>query len=135
MNTRLRSLLLPACVLLLALAACDTQPNRVPRSTRTLELSPARPSPDVEIGLVSAVRIVLPGPEAGTGLSWEISSNNNKVLDPMGPMKAEAAAGTSSISFYALRPGKSVLRFVLVRTSEAEATPAAACQVTIRVVE
>ena len=57
------------------------------------------------------------------------------------PVSAGAPAGSDTIpppatvSFYALNPGTSIVRFVLVRPGEAEATPAAKCQVTVRVSE
>ena len=136
MNSFPRRLFLPAFLALLGLVAgCDTQPNRQPRSTRTVELAPGAPAPDLEVGLVSAVRFVLPGPEPGSGLSWEIASNNGKVLDPMGPLAPVAGTPTSAVSFYTLRPGKSVVRFVLVKPAEAETIPAASCKVTVRVSE
>ena len=90
---------------------------------------------------VSAIRIILPGPEAGTGLVWEIGSNNGRVLGQMGPLKAEpaqAAAGLlakTTVSFYALNPGRSVIRFFLVRPNLAEAVPVAACMLTVQVEE
>jgi hypothetical protein len=102
-----------------------------------VELSPDHPTPPVEIGLVSAVHVVLPGPDPGSGLVWEIASNNTAVLEQMAPLAAAPgpAGPTTSASFYSLRPGKSILRFFLVRPSEAEAIPAAKCEVTVRVVE
>jgi hypothetical protein len=129
-----------AAIAILALAAgCDSAPVRQPRHTTTVELSPDQATAPVEIGLVSAVRIVLPGPDPASGLIWEIASNNTAVLEQMGPLAAGAGAAggraTTSASFYSLKPGKSVLRFFLVRPSEAEAIPAAKCEVTVRVVE
>ncbi len=129
-----------AAVAILALAAgCDSAPVRQPRQTTTVELSPDHAAAPVEIGLVSAVRVVLPGPEPGSGLIWEIASNNTAVLEQMGPLSAgPGPAGgrvTTSASFYSLKPGRSVLRFFLVHPSEAEAIPAAKCEATVRVVE
>jgi hypothetical protein len=94
-------------------------------------------APAVEIGLVSAVHIVLPGPDAGSGLVWEITSNNTAVLEQQGPLATETGPGgvTTSTSFYSLRPGKSILKFDLVRPSDMDAIPAAKCEVTVRVVE
>ena len=124
-----------------AFSGCESAPQRQPRSTQTFVLSPDHPAPDAEIGLVSAIRLVLPAPAEGSSQVWEIVSNNNKVLDQMGPMKAvpagEAADGKPAIavSFYALRPGKSILRFDLLDPKLAEAVPAATCVITVRVVE
>jgi hypothetical protein len=132
--------LLACAAAIAALAAstgCDSTPARQPRHTLTVELSPDHPMPPVEIGLVSAVHVVLPGPDPGSGLAWEIASNNTSVLEQMGPLSAASgpAGATTSASFYSLRPGKSVLRFFLLRPSEAEAIPAAKCEVTVRVSE
>ena len=138
---------LPAlCLCLAALSSvvftgCESPPQRQPRTTRTFILTPEHPTPDAEVGIVSAVRVVLPAPAEGSAQVWEIVSNNNKVLDQMGPMKAVPAGETAdgkpaiAFSFYALRPGKSVLRFDLLDPKLAEAVPAATCMVTVRVVE
>jgi predicted secreted protein len=129
-----------AAVVAVALAAgCDSTPARQPRHTQTVVLSPDQATPPVEIGLVSAVKVVLPGPDPASGLVWEITSNNTAVLEQMAPLAVEpgsAGAGpTTSASFYSLRPGKSILRFFLLRPSETEAIPAAKCEVIVRVSE
>ena len=126
-----------AAFLALVLAAgCDTQEVRHPRNTQVVVLSPDQAAPDVALGLVSSVQFVLPGPDAVSGLVWEIASNNNRVLEQMGPLKTTTGATTStSASFYALKPGKSVLRFFLVHPSEKVAVPAAKCEVTVQVRE
>ncbi len=127
-----------ACILALALAGCDTAPVHHPNSTQTVVLSPANASPTVEMDIVTAVRVILPGPEAGSGYTWEIASNNSRVLEQMGPLKASQAPGavaTTEVSFFSLRPGKSVLRFFLVRPQEAEAVPAGAYEVTVRITD
>jgi len=123
------------------LPGCDTAPVREPKTTRTIYLHVDRPSPDVEMGLVSAVRVVLPGPEPGSGHLWEIASNDTRVLEQMGPMKVEAAAEeagsrpATTVSFYALKPGRSLLRFYLLDPKLAEAVPAATCELTVRVID
>lgn len=105
----------------------------------TVVLSPDQATPPVEIGLVSAVKVVLPGPDPASGLVWEITSNNTTVLEQMAPLATDpgsvGAGPTTSASFYSLRPGKSILRFFLLRPSETEAIPAAKCEVTVRVSE
>ena len=126
-----------AALVALAGAGCDSPPARQPRHTLTVELAAGREAPPVEMGLVSAVTIVLPGPDPSSGLAWEITSNNTTVLEQMAPLStASGPAGpTTTVSFYSLRPGKSVLRFFLLRPTEAEAIPAAKCEVTVRVSE
>jgi hypothetical protein len=139
-KTRLALILCSAALLGLA-PGCASNPNRIPRTTQTVTLSPDRAAQNATIPLVSAIRVVLPGPEAWTGLAWVIGSNNTRVLEQMGPLKmvpAAAAPGSgpaTAVSFYALNPGRSVLRFFLVRPNEAEAIPAAACTLTVVVEE
>jgi hypothetical protein len=138
MKTLLPVLARAVAIAALAVAAgCDSTPARLPKHTTTVELSPDRAQPAVEIGLVSAVRVVLPGPVAGSGLAWEITSNNAAILEQEGPLVAGPgpAGVTTSTSFYSLRPGKSILRFFLVHPSDADAIPAAKCEVTVRVSE
>jgi hypothetical protein len=120
---------LAACLLL---AACEGEPRRAPRSLQTVELAANRVHPDVAADVITAVRIVLPGPDPGTGLAWEIVEANAKVLAQTGPLKA-APGPSTTVDFYALRPGRCVLRFFLVRPGEAVATPVARCEVTVRV--
>jgi hypothetical protein len=125
--------------LMLAVYGCESAPDRHPKGTQKVVLSADHAAPDVEIEVVSAVEIVLPpGPAGSAGDVWEIASNNIRVLEQMGPMKAEApgdasAAPASTVRFYALKPGKSVLRFVLVSPGAGESTPAAQCSVVVRV--
>jgi hypothetical protein len=131
-----------AAFLALVLAAgCDGPPERHPRNTQVVRLSTELAAPAIEMGLVSEIKIVLPGPQAGSDYIWEIASNNNTVLEQEGPLKLVPASGapdsaaTTVASFYSLRPGKSVLRFFLVRPTDADAVPAAHCQVTVRIAE
>jgi hypothetical protein len=137
MRPRLRSLSLAAALAALALApGCDTAPARIPKGTQTVVLSPDQPAPSVTMELISAVRVVLPGPEAGSGLVWEIASNNTRVLEQMGPLRAaQGTTATTTVSFYALKPGRSVIRFFLVHPDAAEAVPAASCTLTVHVEE
>jgi len=128
-----------AAALMLAMGGCESAPDRHPRETQKVVLSADHAAPDVDLEVVSAVEIVLPpGPAGSAGDVWEIASNNIRVLEQMGAMRVEApgdasAAPASTVRFYALKPGKSVLRFVLVRPGEGEATPAAQCAVVVRV--
>jgi hypothetical protein len=136
MRLRIQAAARAAAGFALVLAAgCSVAPARHPRETREVVLSPGRREPELRIGVVSAVRIVLPGPDPGSGLAWEIGSNNTRVLEQEGPMRAAAVSGApaTAVSFYALKPGRSVLRFYLVHPSERDATPAQACQLAVQV--
>jgi hypothetical protein len=128
-----------AFALMIVAFGCDSAPAHHPRSTQTVALSADQPNPDVTVGIVSAVEIQLPaGPKGSEGYAWEIASNNATILDQMGPIKPAAvtdpqASPPTTVSFYVLKTGKSVLRFVLVRPGDADAVPAAKCEVVIRV--
>jgi hypothetical protein len=130
----------PLCPLLLAAAlalscGCDSTAQRNPKTTQNVVLSAEHAAQDVEMEIVSAIRVVLPpGPQGSAGDDWVIAANNARVLEQMGPLKPDPAMpGFTTVSFYALKPGRSVLRFVLVRPGEAESVPAATCEVTVRV--
>jgi hypothetical protein len=141
MNSISSRITLAAALLAAVLTAgCETAPGRHPRTTTVVVLVPDRPTPDVPVGLVSAVKIVLPGPDPASDYIWVIGSNNNKVLEEMdlmktGPAVAPRTGVETTLSFYVLKPGKSVLRFFLVRPSDQEAVPKATCHVTIRASE
>jgi hypothetical protein len=127
-----------ALAALLAASGCRTATVRHPKHTERIDLAADRAAPDVEMVVVDAVEVGLPpGPDGSAGFVWEIASNNAQILEQMGPLKAAPAAGSgappATVSFFALKPGRSILRFVLVRPGEAETTPAAKCQVMVRV--
>jgi len=137
----MRTALSPALALALLLAAgCDTARTYKPRSLQTVTVSPDRPGPAVEMEVVTGLRVILPRPAPGADLIWEIVSNNTKVLpqtsslrdDPDGPIGTK---GTESVSFYAAHPGRSVVRFVLVRPGDLDAIPTAKCTVTVHVTD
>jgi hypothetical protein len=120
-------------------AGCESGPERRPRSTQTVVLSPDKPAAPVEMEPVTGLRILLPTPPAGSDYIWEIVANNVRVLMEMSPLRrdppdAVGAKATTSMTFYALHPGHSVLRFVLVHPQDVDAVPAAKCvlMVTVR---
>jgi hypothetical protein len=126
-------------ILALALLfGCDSVPEgRHPKSTQECVFVVGQPAPDVSIEVENAVHVVLPGPDPASGMVWEMASNNNKVLEQMGPFVAQSGGGasTTSVSFYSLKLGKSILRFVLVHPNQPETVPAAMCELTVRVVD
>lgn len=136
MKRNLISLAMASC-LAAVLAGCESTAARQPKTTEKAALVADRVTPDIELEVVEAVEITLPaGPAGSGGFVWEITSNNVRVLEQMGPVRpgpvtSPSNAPSATISFYALRPGRSVLRFALIRPGEAEATPAAKCQVTV----
>jgi hypothetical protein len=127
-----------ALAVLLLSAGCDTEPVRVARTTQTITMTPDHPNPPIDIEVVTNLKIVLPGPDMGSDLVWEIVSNNMKVLDQTSPIKAVTPVPvdekpTTTVTFYSQKPGKSVLRFVLVHPNETEAIPVAKCALSVRV--
>jgi hypothetical protein len=126
---------------IIGVSGCETAPGRHPRSTQTVVLSYDHANPEAPVAVITAVELVLPpGPPGSADYVWEITSNNVRVLEQMGPMKPAPMpdarrAPTTSITFYALKPGRSIVRFVLVHPNEAEATPLVKCEVTVRVSE
>jgi hypothetical protein len=121
------------------LSGCDSAAARHPKRTQKVVLSAEHPNPDVAMEVIDAVEVVLPPGPAGTvGYAWEITSNNARVLEQMGALKPgplgdAPGAPATTLSFFALKPGRSVLQFALVRPGEAEETPASKCAVTVRV--
>jgi predicted secreted protein len=130
-----------ALALMVLSFGCDSVSVRQPRTTQKVVLTANQAAPDVEAGVVSAVEIILsPGPPGSAGYAWEIASNNDKVLEQMGqlklmPVEDASASPGATVSFFVLKTGKSVLRFVLVRPGDADAVPAATCAVTVRVTD
>jgi hypothetical protein len=128
-----------ACAALILLSSgCETAPVRKVRGTQTVVLSPDSPSAPIEAEVVTDLKVVLPGPDTGSDLIWEIVSNNTKVLDQTTkllrePPVAPADKPTTTVTFYILKPGKSVLRFVLVHPNQAEAIPVAKCFLAVHV--
>jgi hypothetical protein len=125
--------------LLVLVAGCETA-VRTPRSTQTVVLDPDQPMPVVEADVVTNVKFELPGPDPASGLVWEIVSNNVRVLDQTSALKpvvdpAPGAKPRTAVMFYAQKPGKSLVRFVLVQPNQAEAVPVSKCSVLVKVNE
>jgi hypothetical protein len=116
---------------LAVVTGCESAPERHPKATQRVVLSADRAAADVVMEVITAVQFELPpGPPGSDGFVWETTADNVRVLEPMGPVVQGPPA---KATFYALNSGRSVLHFVLVRPGEAEAIPAAKCEVTVRV--
>jgi hypothetical protein len=127
-----------ALAALLLSSGCDSEPVRVPKTTQTVTMMPDRQNPAIDIEVVTNLRIVLPGPDIGSDLVWEIVSNNTKVLDQTSSLKPVTPVPvgdkpTTTVTFYSQKPGKSVLRFVLVHPDQAESVPVSKCALAVRV--
>jgi hypothetical protein len=133
---RYSSFLLAACILLSG--SCAGNPDHShPKHVETVRMKMNQILPDVEIEVVTGVHVILPGPEEGSGLVWEIVANNSRVLEQTTGLKfVPGAAGgppTTEVDFYALKPGRSRLRFFLVSPNQAETAPVGACETTVSV--
>ena len=109
------------CLGALAFAGCEGRVTYEPKSTQDCVLNPADHNPTVTMDVVTAVRFVLPGPTPTSTLGWVLVGNNILTLGQMDALKYDGK--TSSIRFYAEKPGRSIVRFVLVHPNDREAIP------------
>jgi len=139
-STRL-SIALCAAASFFAVQGCQTQAAKLapPKSTTTLVLTPDGRTELSTITLGSSIKIVLPVPAQGPGYAWEILSNNIKVLQQLGPIKAEVDATghttSYSVEFQAIHtpPNRSIITIAAVRPGVSESEPSDLYQVTVGV--
>ena len=135
------SIALSVAAAFVAVQGCQTQPSKLapPKSTITLVLTPDGRTELSTIPLGSSIKIVLPLPAQGSAYSWEILSNNTKVLQQVGPIKADVdAAGHTtsySVEFQAIHtpPNRSMITIAAVRSGASESEPSDLYQVTVGV--
>jgi hypothetical protein len=114
---------------LLALLGCQSSDNpklRPPTSTRTLALTPDERDVLEAMPVGAALKLILPPPQGGPGYTWEIVSNNNRVLWQTAVLKPNPdakAGGTWSATFQAIRSGRSTLRFASIKSGQALSEP------------
>jgi hypothetical protein len=114
--------------LAVGLAGCQSQQAYAPKSSQTVVLTGENRTPLVSLPVITEIKFVLPGPTPGSNYAWEVVGNNIKTLvqtqdltytaDPKRP-----DGGFSSVTFYGLKPGRSVLRFVLIKPADRIAEP------------
>ena len=114
--------------LLVGLGGCQSAQPLVPKSSQTVALSAAHRTPVVTVPIITEVKFVLPGPTQGSGFNWIVNGNNVKVLAQTKevtytPDSNRPDGGSSSATFFGLKPGRSVLRFVLIKSAEQIAEP------------
>ncbi len=120
-----KSLLLPFFLCVLVLAGCDSV-RLDPKSTSSFVVSSDDHAPTTEMQVITAIKLVLPAPSPSSGLSWVLVGNNVTVLQQMtGIVRETDAKGTpvDTIKFLSLRPGRSIVRLVLVPPNVKEAIP------------
>jgi hypothetical protein len=136
---RWRQVLGGGCVLAFA-AGCQVGHGvQHPQAIHPVVFKPGVTSLNVTLPLAEQIDVVLLGPTVGSDFAWEVVSNNDRVLEQEGPLRfvppaaGAGPAGTTKVSFFALKPGRSIIRWVLVRTNEAVAVPSARCEVFVTV--
>jgi hypothetical protein len=127
---------LAACILLSA--SCVGNPDHShPKHVETVQMKMNQILPDVEVEVVTGIHVILPGPAEGSGLVWEIAADNSRVLEQTSGLKivpgANGRGPTTEVTFYTLKPGRSRIRFFLVKPNQAETAPIGACETTISV--
>jgi len=135
MNFRVFFPLAAAGLALLAVAGCNAALETTVAKTGsvTLKLEPAAKKASTSIRYGEQINVVLPA--AHTGYVWQIISNDERILRQTDALKA-GLANTWSVSFLALKPGKSIVRFVCVQTSTSEEVePIDRYDVTVKVTE
>jgi hypothetical protein len=130
---RWQAALAAACALALMDGCEGVRESHPPRSRDRAVFSPGKTALEVKLPLADALDVVLPDPAPITGYVWEVVANNTRVLEQQrGPLDGPGAPG-KVFSFFALKPGRSLIRFVLVRPEETEAITLAHCEVLVTV--
>jgi hypothetical protein len=135
--------ILTACGMLALATGCSNSVEAGhlhPKISHDVRLEPGHSEIAISLELGAALRLILPAPAAGTDDVWEIVSNNTRVLEQTtglhaAPANGPASARTTTVAFYALLPGKSIVRFALVRQGEGDAVPAGHFEVVVVVRE
>ncbi len=122
-------LLLPcaAVAAVLSFTGCETtSADNKPVSTVTLALEPGAKKATATMRFGEELKIELTAP-GNADLVWELVSNDTQVLKQTSAFKFTPAAsgvgGVSTISFFALRGGRTTLRFAYLRPGARETEP------------
>ena len=134
MRTLVHGLSLVLIAVLLG-SGCSTTPSYSPKSTTTLTLSPQNRAPTTSISVVTAIQIEVPSPPPTSRNTWVLVGNNVTVLGQMTGLEHHAREGTANgvdaVSFYAMKPGKSIVRLALIDPNDKEAVPIERYDVTV----
>jgi len=125
---------------ILLAAGCANSADKLPppKSTSVLILNPDDRQVLRTMILHTALKIVLPAPEAGPPYVWEIVSNMNTILRPMTMVKAvphPTPKQAYEVTFQAVHTGRSTIRFAAVKPGPGESTPDDLYQIAIGVRE
>ena len=128
MRTLVHGLSLVLIAVLLG-SGCSTTPSYSPKSTTTLTLSPQNRAPTTSISVVTAIQIEVPSPPPTSRNTWVLVGNNVTVLEHHA--REGTANGVDAVSFYAMKPGKSIVRLALIDPNDKEAVPIERYDVTV----
>jgi hypothetical protein len=119
----------------LALAAgCQgVREARNPQAVDRAVFVPGKTALEVKLPLAHQLDVVLPDPAPITGYAWEVVANNTRVLEQERSASQGPGGSGRVFSFFALKPGRSLIRFVLVRPEETEAITLAHCEVLVTI--
>jgi hypothetical protein len=121
------------CLLALLVGCQGLHQARHPRARDRAVFPPGKTSLVVTLPLADVLDVVIPDPAPITGYVWEVVANNARVLEQQPGEGGGPAAARTTFSFFALKPGRSLIEFVLVRPEETEAITLAHCQVLVTV--
>jgi hypothetical protein len=135
------SLALAIAAAFLVVQGCETTAEKLPppKTTVTLVLTPDKRQEISSLPFGSALKIVLPVPSQGSGYSWEVTSNNDKVLKQTSPIKADKGADGNTVSysvvFQSLRPSppRSIVTLAAVRAGSPESQATDVYQIAVGV--
>lgn len=114
MNGRL---VLVACALL---AGCASSPSIiVPKGEASVVVDPAQKQTNTTLKMLHRITITLP-PAQPSGHEWQIAQHDSRYLQQATEiLPSEAPGAGPQISFIAVRPGRTRLRFALVPATTA----------------
>ena len=108
-------------------AGCQTtRPLPPPRSIVTVVLDPKNRSVLTTVPPGNGLTVLLPEPSAGAGYAWEIVANNVRVLvqtSAIKPLVKPTPERAFTVTFQAVHPGRSIVRFVAVKPGESVSEP------------
>jgi predicted secreted protein len=123
-----------ACAVMLLGGCRNLSETHHPRSHERKVFVAGQNSLVVTVEFGTQLDLVLPGPGPIRGYVWEVVSNNARVLEQQRPPAGIGNTDSTTVSFYALKPGRSLVRFVLMRPDENEAITLARREAVVTVI-
>ena len=120
-----------ACLLIAA--GCATSANsRLPPATKTitLALAPDERAQIETLNVGSALKVVLPPPER-PGDTWVIITASRRYLEQIAPLAQVRGSAGATVTFQAIRPGRTMLGFAAVKAGAAETDTTDTYEITV----